>query len=76
VVRALAKVSREMEIVGEVAAWGVPLAEFDAKLTPAEFTARTWIVYSTPLVSPAMTSGLVVCAGEKAVKVLPSVEYS
>ena len=44
--------------------------------SPIVFTARICTLYEVPLLKPVMVIGLVVAAGETAVKVLPpSVEY-
>jgi hypothetical protein len=50
----------EVTIVGTEAATGVPVPEPDAAPTPAEFTALINTVYSVPLLSPDIISGLVV----------------
>jgi hypothetical protein len=55
---------------------GVPETVADAALTPIALTALSCTLYVVPLVNPVMTTGLIFCAGETAVKVVPpSVEY-
>ena len=54
---------------------GVPLTAFDATESPTALTALIVTEYAVPLVRPVMVNGLVVDAGERAVYVVPSVEY-
>jgi hypothetical protein len=54
---------------------GVPLTAFDATESPMAFMALIVTEYAVPFVRPVMVNGLVVDAGERAVYVVPSVEY-
>ena len=47
----------------------------DAVESPFGLTALIDIVFDEPLVNPDIDNGLVVCDGDKAVYVVPSVEY-
>ena len=47
----------------------------EARESPLAVTALMLIVVDTPVGKPAIVNGLVVCAGENAVYVMPSVEY-
>jgi hypothetical protein len=55
---------------------GVAVRELLAVPEPAAFIARMRTVYSVPLVSPLITHGDVVEAGERVIQFVPSSEYS
>ena len=55
---------------------GVPVAELLAVPGPAAFTARILTAYWVPFVSPVMTSGEDVEAGDLVVQLVPSKECS
>ena len=54
---------------------GIDVTELDAALSPFVLTALRVIEYEVPFVSPVMTTGEDVTAGEKGVYVDPSSEY-
>ena len=56
---------------------GVPEVDAVAEPEPAELTALNWTLYAVPFVSPVITKGEVVDAGDRVVQVEPPlVEYS
>jgi hypothetical protein len=68
-----------VEVVGVQGGAGVrfTVAETGSLVNPKLLTARSFTAYVVPLVSPLITTGLVITAGAKGTQLAPpSIEYS